>query len=358
MNNLETMQFLGRCLTPGREDLDILLAEQISSDVLDWKRLMLIASGHFLTPSLYLALQRRDLLDIVPVEIKGFLQANDLLNRERNAILFEQLITVTRQLNTIDIQPLLLKGANCLLPDQYPESEGRVMGDLDLLVPKHRIEDSIQSLAKLGYNFPPKTARILYAGCHHLPPLSHSEHPVLLEIHRDVYPRHVKPIFSTADMWESARKVEFSGTHALVPDNSLRILHNVVHARLHHRHHRNFVLDMRQLNEWVQLCGFYVAEIDMQSMWERFNLHDEAAALESYLLAARRFFDQPLPQGIYPSQKAISFERVMCIALKVPILWTVLNTDRYLFYPKRLLSPSWYRRKFKGLRAALAWKDL
>jgi hypothetical protein len=156
-------------------------------------------------------------------------------------------------------------------------------------------------------------------------------------------------------MWESARAVEFAGAHALVPDNSLRILHNVVHVRLQDKHHMKFVLDMRQLNEWVQLCDFYAAEIDMQSIWERFNLHDESAALETYLLAARRFFNQPLPQGVDPSQKAISFEKVMCMAIKVPLLWTLLNTDRYLFYPKRLLSPSWYRRKIQALRAGRAF---
>ena len=358
MNNLETMYFLGRCLTPGREDLDVLLTEQVSSDVLDWKRLMLIASGHYLTPSFYLALQRRDLLGIVPVEIKEFLQANDLLNRERNATHFKQLIAVTRQLNTIDVQPLLLKGANCLLADQYPGADGRVMSDLDLLIPKHRIEDSIQSLAEIGYMYHPDAVPSRNENRNHLSPLYHPDYSVWFEIHRDVNCGHVKPIFSTADMWQSARTVEFSGVQALVPSNHMRLLHNIVHSRLHHRHHRNFLLDMRQLNEWVQLRDFCSAEIDWHVMREQFSVYGQAAVLETYFLAASRFFDQPLPAAIQPSRAAILFEQGMCLALKVPVLWTIVNRDRYLTIPKKLLSPSWYRRKLKELRTGEAWKDI
>jgi len=33
-------------------------------------------------------------------------------------------------LNHIDVEPILLKGAIALLPDQYPWAEDRVIGDL------------------------------------------------------------------------------------------------------------------------------------------------------------------------------------------------------------------------------------
>jgi hypothetical protein len=355
VNNLETMSFLGRCLAPGRHDLTEVLTEQISTGTLDWKRLVLIASGHYLAPSLCLALKRRGLWDLAPTESRECLQAMELLNRERNAIHFEQMVAITRQLNSAGIKPLLLKGAICLLPGQFPEAEGRVLYDLDLLIPKHRIEECIQALAKLGYGFQPRAVHSRFEKRQHLAPLFHADFPVRLEIHRDASPGHVKPIFTTEDMWQTARIVEFSGAHAFVPDNPMRLMHNVVHIRLYHKHHQDFVLDMRQLNEWVQLCDFYEAEIDLHRIWDQFNQHGQATALETYMLAASRFFDQPLPPGIHPSRAAHRFEKVMCLALRIPALWTVLNRDRYLIYPKKLLSPSWYRRKYKELRAGQAW---
>jgi hypothetical protein len=135
----------------------------------------------------------------------------------------------------------------------------------------------------------------------------------------------------------------------------MRLMHNVVHARLFHRHHQNFVLDMRQLNEWVQLRDFYATETDWHSLWERFSVYKEATVLETYFLAARRFFDQPLPTGIRPSRTANLFEKGMCVAVKGPVLGAILNTDRYLFYPKKLLSPSFFRHKIKEVMAGQAW---
>ena len=116
MNNLETMSLLGRCLAPGRENLNGLLADRLASPGTDWKRLMLIASGHYLAPALGLALKRRGLSDLSPGEIREILEAAELLNRERNALLYRQLLAIVRGLNSAGIAPLLLKGAVSLLP--------------------------------------------------------------------------------------------------------------------------------------------------------------------------------------------------------------------------------------------------
>lgn len=347
MNNLETMRLLGGCLAPGGEGLNGFLAERLNSPGMDWKRLMLIASGHYLAPALSLALKRRGLWEFPPGEIREILQAAELLNRERNAIHYQQLLAIIRRLNFAGIRPLLLKGAISLLPAQFLGVEGRVITDLDLLVPEDRVEDALKSMTELGYAYDPKMYLELYEDHHHLPPLYHPEHGVWLELHRGVVTYwRAKPVLETGQMWRCARPVEFDRVNALIPDNYSRLLHNVVHARLQDRHHRDFKLEMRQLNDWVQLRELCEPEIDWRRMWEHFNRHGEAAVLEAYCLAANRFFGQPLPAGIEPSRAAILSERIMCLALRGPV-WSFL-----LGNVRRFLEPSTYLRVFRRLKAA------
>jgi len=61
------------------------------------------------------------------------------------------LIAVAQLLDHIDVEPILLKGAIALLPDQYPGAEDRVIGDLDLLLPVDRIDEASEALRKTGY---------------------------------------------------------------------------------------------------------------------------------------------------------------------------------------------------------------
>ena len=350
MNNLEAMCFLGRCLAPGLDDASGELAVRIRSGAVNWKRLMLIATGHYLAPSLCGALKRRGLWKLAPAEIREILQATDLLNRDRNALHYEQLIAVARQLNSSGIEPMLLKGAICLLPGQFTGAESRVLSDLDLLVPEERAADALHSIMDIGYAYDPDLDLGQFERHHHLPPLYHPQQGIRIEIHKDVIHARAKPILSAEIMWRSAHPVEFAKVRGFVPNSYMRLLHNVVHARLEDRHHRDFKLEMRQLNEWVQLREIHGHEPDWLRMWKQFDRYGEAPVLEAYFLAARRFFGQPLPDGINPSRAAIRAERVMCLALRGPAWSFLLSTVKKKL--RHALTPSAYVQKYRKIRSA------
>jgi hypothetical protein len=350
MNNLETMCFLGRCLAPAQDEVSGELRRQICSGAVDWKHLMLIASGHYLSPGLCAALKRRGLWELAPAEIRDILQATDVLNRERNALHYEQLIAVTHRLNAAGIEPLLLKGAICLLPGQLPEIPERVLSDLDLVVPEDRAGEALRSIEDIGYVYHPDMDREQFKRHHHLPPLYHPTQGIRIEIHRDVVDARLKPILSAEMMWRTARPVEFGAARGFVPDHYMRMLHNVVHARLDDRHHQDFKLEMRQLNEWVQLRDHYESGIDWLQLWQHFDRHGEAAVLEAYFLAAERFFGQPLPPGIKPSRAAVRAERIMCLALRGPVSSFLLSTVKSKL--RHALNPTAYKQKYREIRRA------
>jgi hypothetical protein len=349
VKNLETMILLGHCLAPGRKEGNDILAQQLVSTGMDWKRLIQIASGHFLAPSLCQALQQRGLWDDAPTEIRELLQAMALLNQERDDLHYRELVVITKQLNAIGLEPLLLKGAICLvLSEQFPGARSRVMGDLDLLLPDGHAQEALESIMELGYVYHPILELDWYKDHRHLPPLYHPEDGVRLEIHRDLNSSREKPVLDLRQTWRNARPVTLDGAHALVPDHYSRMLHNVVNTRLNDRHHSDFRLDMRQLNEWVQLRDIHDNKSDWLRMWKRFDRFGEGSVLETYCLAAERFFGQPLPEGIEPSRAAIRTERIMCLALRGPVWSFFLNSlKRKLRY---VLKPSAYVQKYQKIR--------
>jgi hypothetical protein len=245
---------------------------------------------------------------------------------------------------------MLLKGAICLLPGQFTGAGSRVLSDLDLLVPKDRAEDALDSILKIGYVYHPDMDLGQFDSHNHLPPLYHPQEGIRIEIHRDVVHARTKPVLSAEIMWRSACPVAFGEARGFVPDSYTRLLHNVVHARLEDRHHRDFMLEMRQLNEWVQLRHHFGPGIDWRHMWEQFNRYGEAAVLEAYFLAAERFFGQPPPDGIKPSRAAFRAERIMCLALRGPV-WSFL-LSKVKTKLRHALTPSAYVQKYRALRTA------
>ena len=67
----------------------------------------------------------------------------------------EQVGHVARSLNRRGIRPVLLKGAASLVVGTYPQTAGRFLSDLDLLVPPGAIEDCAAALEADGYRADP-----------------------------------------------------------------------------------------------------------------------------------------------------------------------------------------------------------
>ena len=115
----------------------------------DWLALYRLATAHLVAPSLYATLAARQQLDWVPADIRAALEALYQLNLQRNRRLRIVLRDTVHILNQAGIEPILLKGAIALLPDQYPHAFARMLGDLDMGVAD--VETAAEALQSAGF---------------------------------------------------------------------------------------------------------------------------------------------------------------------------------------------------------------
>ncbi len=354
MNNTQTVSFLCQCLAFWNPDLTAAAKQTINSGQADWHRVLRYAGRHNVAPVLYSSLNSSGLLHSVPDDETEYLQAVWSLNRQRNRMLRQALVSVCGQLNTIGITPLLLKGAAGLVPGgEYPGAADRVMADLDLLIPAGHIEDAWNALQQIGYSpmFHGRRAKVFKQTHHHHVPLEASDAPVRIELHRSslgLKAKKYKNFDNSA--WNYAESKQFQGADMAVPDTAFRVLHNFAHHRLNDMGFANNLLDLRRLYEFVQLCRTWDTEIQYDQLNSYCADKKISAAWQAYWLSAQRFFALPLPVHVdrlsYAQYKDVQVQ--LCV--QFPLL---LIGDHWLRragrLPKRLVTPSWYPMKYRQL---------
>ena len=282
------------------------LLERLTAETVDWQSIIWLAGCHLVTPSLTGALQRKGFFAQLPLEVQDYLATLQRLNRERNQILREQLVTITQALNRIGIQPVLLKGAIALTSEQYPGAEDRVMGDLDLLVPNQYMDIATKTVEDLGYQHDQKVNPWALPGdlkrqYHpsnnpHDRPLLHSTLPVKVELHR----RILNDKMDDALLCETMKVQPFNFVEdamVLIPDPAMRVLHNLLHAQISNQQRLKKALDLRQLLEFSALAHYYTAELNTDSLLNRLRANRQPVLAE-YWAQAERWLKVSYPESL------------------------------------------------------------
>jgi hypothetical protein len=156
-----------------------------------------------------------------------------------------------------------------------------MMRDLDILVPKRSRDDAIAVLGRLGYRLVQQYA----AGHHAYGDFARPNDPGSVDLHTElVDPSHVLP---ASEVWERAALRQTDGVLYFSPCATDRIMHNLLHAQIHHL--GNFYrgeLQVQQIYELVALVRHFGSAVDWPFVRQRLHAHRLTAALESYLLAA------------------------------------------------------------------------
>lgn len=295
MNTVYLLRRLSACLSPGEiPDADLVVA--IERSEINWPEICRLAGSHLVTPSLAGAMRRKGLFDRLPDEVQDYIGGIQNLNRLRNNILYDALCAVAERLNCVGIEPMVLKGAIALLPDQYVGAEDRMIGDLDLLVPSDRIKDAANEIRMLGYrqlaskwSLPGDEAR-----SHHSAPLVHPDFPVKIELHRRILHFNQDNVLLMEGL-EAKNLLLSNGAVISVPDVATRLLHNFLHAQIVDRQRRRRLINLRQLLEFAILVRHFSIVIDATAFLARLQLGRRRAFLE-YLAQAERWFYIKYPE--------------------------------------------------------------
>lgn len=300
--NAPTHKTLGQLEAILRGSADRNLIRSISDE--DWLQIICLANRdrHRVVPAIHHMLWDRQLQADLPDDVRSYLALLTKLNDERNAALRREIEQVISALNAASIAPLLLKGAATLLDQRYGLT-ARIIGDIDVLVPKAQSGDALAALLQDGFEPLPQIA----AG-HTVADLIRPGNVAAVDLHWEL----VDPPFQRL-----LPAVEVSGRACEPSDGNLRYrlpavddyaLHSLIHAQVHHPGYYSRHLCLGVAREFAALQH----AIDWNTVERWADLYQMQVVLEATLLASQQFFDMKWPLSRLPSETAIWHHKRAC----------------------------------------------
>src|SRR5262249_51645108 len=152
--------------------------------------------------------------------------------------LLSALARIVAACNAIGVEPVLLKGAARLVEGIFPSPALRLLGDLDVLIPRERAGDVLAALHGIGFRPDPSDAP-MPAAHHHLDMLYDRELGGGVELHTDVAGARSKAIIATDWFLGGTRAEKFRDLNVRLPDPTRSVGHIVAHDQLDHEGYRN-----------------------------------------------------------------------------------------------------------------------
>ena len=199
-------------------------------EVTQWNDLIRLARVADLLANLYATFGQLDLLKTIPAKPLLHLQsAHTMTNKHEHTIGWE-VIQINDALKKLECPVVLLKGAGYLLQG-LNASKGRVFHDVDVMVPKARIDDAefeLKDNGWLGVKQDAYDQRYYREWMHELPPMSHYSRRVTLDLHHTIIPPTAALKPDAAKLFDSVIPVEkHPGLFTLNPVDM--VLHSATH---------------------------------------------------------------------------------------------------------------------------------
>jgi len=313
---ITALQFICRCLSDDTRPESIsALRTAIHSGQLPWETVVSLANNHLLTPAMWVVLTKKNLTDELPDELRDYLRELHQLSKERNAKLRAQLLEAVRQLNRIDITPVLLKGAMHLVTDVYGDAGARIMTDIDLLVAREKIEECLTALHALKYQADEDIHNDYHEDHHHCAPLFRPGDYGSLEIHRSLTENPYADILPTEIALAEAQPLVFQGLSMRVLSPTHRLLHNILHSQLVDHNHADGIIPSRSLYEVVTESTANQQRVDWSIIQSRMEQHNRGEALGAYLYMAHTLFGMSFPKGMEKTLSSQLYYQRCCAQL-------------------------------------------
>jgi len=267
----------------------------VSLGLAEWDLLIRQARHADLLARIYAMLDEQGMIDRIPGKPLAHLESADtVVKRHAQAIRWE-VHCLRKALATIDLPVILLKGAAYLMAD-LPPARGRIFSDVDILVPKGRLNQAEAALRLHGWASSHHDAydqRYYRIWMHELPPMMHLKRQSVLDVHHNILPE-------SARVHPDPRKL----IEAAVPageDLSIKVLapvDMVLHSATHLFHEGELEHGLRDLADLDSLLRHFG---DSPSFWSALVIRAQELELTRPLFYALRYANlvlgTPLPES-------------------------------------------------------------
>jgi hypothetical protein len=256
-----------------------------------WNDLLWEARANGLLARLGVQLIDRGLIDSIPAKARAQVRAACIAAESSQTAVRFEINRLLRALGKQDTPVILLKGAAYMMAGLRP-ARGRLIGDVDLMVPREQINSVEQTLVAKGWvpaDLDEYDQRYYRQWTHEIPPLQNPERETPLDIHHTIVPltSRVRP---NADALLAA-SVPLADPRLRVLGPADMVLHSAVH--LFNDEVGKPLRDLFDLHDL--LCHFGVRDGFWDDLVFRARLHGLGRSLYYMLRHTRRMLGTSVP---------------------------------------------------------------
>lgn len=259
----------------------------------EWDLLLRQARAANLLARLDYLFQKNDVTG-VPAQVATHIEGAAVTAAQHRLAVEWEIDHVRKALASSDLPLLLLKGAAYTAAD-LPASRGRTFSDIDILVPKARINEAEAAMIMHGWastHHDEYDQRYYREWMHELPPMQHGRRMTVVDVHHAILPETAASKPDSAKLIAAAVAVPGRpGVHVLQPVDM------VIHSACHLFHEEELDKGLRDLTDLDALLRHFAEQPDFwPRLAERARELDLARPVFYAMRYTSRMLETPVPQ--------------------------------------------------------------
>jgi len=330
----------------------------------DWERLFRAARHGYLMSRVAWLAKRDQFLEHLPEKIQFHLKSAFRVAESQATSVKWEVVQIHKALSESNIPFVLLKGA-AYIKGQFAPAQGRLLSDVDILVPKDRLTDAEKALYSNGW-FPTKLdvydQRYYREWMHELPPMQHLGRGTTLDVHHTILPPTALLKPDVEKLWSDVCAIENTKDFFVLSPVDM-----VLHSATHLFHDGELEHGLRDLVDIDALIGQFSRQDQFfQRLITRADELDLGRPLYYALKYCRGFLRTPIPDDIFLrvstyDNRSMAIRRLMELVVLESIgsvlkdqpnvithasQFAMYVRSHYLRMPLRLLVPHLLRKQF------------
>ena len=260
---------------------------------IEWDLLLRIARGEGLLARLCVQFEASGCFDLLPVKVRQHLAAAKVIASDNERMIVWEVNRIEHALGNLNIPVILLKGAAYVKAD-LPPAKGRLVSDVDILVPRSALDRVEAALMAEGWESTKLTSydqEYYRKWMHELPPLRHIMRQTVVDVHHTILPQTSRLKPNPELLLKASVPIRDSTFKVLAPVDM--VLHSATHlfydGDLDHG-----LRDLVDLHDLISLFGG-----DPQ-FWRKLGPRTKELQLERPLIYTLRFckslLQTPIPE--------------------------------------------------------------